>query len=380
MYNNCVAILNIGSSELALTVGERSVNGAFSFRAVQKVKYYSYFDGDFDDVKELEKKISKLFTDLISSSSISKISTVYVGVPSEFSKTVSKNYKITFGKPKKINKDDVRYLFENGYVEDDAEYKLANRSAVYFVLDNYKTHDPIGRVATSLSARIYYGLIINHFTEVLGGILSRAGVTNVKYIIQDYADAMYLFTETERDACKLLINVGYSSSSLSIICGNGLLYSSAFALGGGMITAYLSDGLGCEYEIADLVKSKLNLGLKEKDGACYIVEDNQLGEFSFSRNECNKIAKDVLDKISEMCDKAVSGCTLKVPSDIDIAFTGEGICDVKGSVEYMSTRLGVFPKTVSPKVPHYNKPNYTSRLALLDTALKLINDKLFFIE
>ena len=191
---------------------------------------------------------------------------------------------------------------------------------------------------------------------------------------------MYLFTETERDACKLLIDVGYSSSSLSIICGNGLLYTSAFALGGGMITAYLSEGLNCEFEVAELVKSKLNLGLKEKDGACYLVEDNQLGEFSFSRNECNKIAKDVLDKISEMCCKSLSGCTLKVPSDIDIAFTGEGICDVKGAVEYMSTRLGVFPKAVAPKVPHYNKPNYTSRLALLDTALKLVNDKLFFIE
>lgn len=380
MYKNCVATLNIGSSEITLTVGERSVNGAFSLRAVHKVNYYSYFEGEFEDVKELERKISKLFSDLINSSSISKISTVYVGVPGEFSKTLSKNFKITFGKPKKINLDDVRYLFENGFSEEDPEYKLANRSAVYFVLDNYKTHQPIGKVATSLSARIFYGLIINHFTEVLGGILSRIGVTDVKYILQDYADAMYLFTESERDACKLLINVGYSTTSLSIICGNGLLYSSAFALGGGMITAYLSDGLGCEFEVAELVKNKLNLGLKEKDGACYVVEGNQLGEFSFSRNECNKIAKGVLDNISEMCDKAVSGCTLKVPSDIDIAFTGEGICDVKGAVEYMSTRLGVFPKTVSPKVPHYNKPNYTNRLALLNTALDLVNDKLFFTE
>ena len=80
-----------------------------------------------------------------------------------------------------------------------------------------------------------------------------------------------------------------------------------------------------------------------------------------------------------MCDKAVSGCTLKVPSDIEIAFTGEGICDIKGAVEYMSTRLGVFPKTVAPKVPHYNKPNFTERFALLSTALDLVGDKLFFV-
>ena len=378
MIKNCVAILNIGSKDITLTVGEKSVNGAFYLRAVESVEYYSYFDGEFEDVKELERKIANLFSSVISNSAISKILTVYVGVPGEFSKTLSKNYKITFAKPKKINGQDVRYLFENGFVDDDPEYKLINQSAVYYVLDNYKTHAPIGKTASSLSARIFYGLAINHFVEIFNGILGRLGVCDIKYVNQSYADAVYLFPLRERDLCKILINVGYSTTTLSIICGNGLLYSSSFAYGGGMIVGYLADALGCEFQVAELIKNKLNLGLKDKVGANYLVSSNEYGEFSFSRNECNKITKNVLDSISEMCDKAVSGCTLKVPSDIEIAFTGEGICDVKGAVEYISTRLGIFPKTVAPKVPHYNKPNYTERFALLSTALNLVNDKLFF--
>ena len=378
MIKNCVATLNIGSKDITLTVGERSVNGAFSLRAVESVEYYSYFDGEFEDVKELERKISNLFSSVVSTSAISKILTVYVGVPGEFSKTLSKNYKITFAKPKKITVNDVKYLYENGYVDDDPEYKLINRSAVYFVLDNYKTHTPIGKTASSISARIFYGLAINHFIEIFDGILGRLGVNEIKYVNQNYADATYLFPLAERDLCKLLINVGYSTTSLSIICGNGLLYSSSFAYGGGMVVGYLADALGCEFSVAELIKNKLNLGLKDKDGASYVVSSNEYGDFAFSRNECNKVAKTVLDSISEMCDKAVSGCTLKVPSDIDIAFTGEGICDIKGAVEYISTRLGVFPKTVAPKVPHYNKPNYTERFALLSTALNLVSDKLFF--
>ncbi len=380
MFKNCVATLNISSSEISLTVGEKSVNGAFSFRAVEKVKYYPYFDGEFENVNELENVIIKLFEDITLTSAVSKISTIYVGVPGEFSKMVSKNFKITFAKPKKVTQSDVRYLFENGYSEEDPEYKLINRSAVYFVVDNYKTHEPIGKTASSLSARIFYGLAINHFIEVIGGILSRLEVSEVKYVLQPYADAMYLFTLSERDDCELLINVGYSTTTLSIICGNGLLYTSSFALGGGMITAYLSDGLGCDFSVAEAVKNKLNLGLKDKEGASYVVSDNEFGDYSFSRDECNKIAKEVLDSISENCDKAVSGCPLKIPSDIDIAFTGEGICDVKGAVEYISTRLGVFPKTVAPNLPHYNKPNHTERLALLSTALDLVKDKLFFTE
>lgn len=379
MIKDCVATLNIGSKDITLSVGERGVNGAFSFKAVEKVDYYSYFEGEFYDVKELEKHISSLFTAVIQNSEISKITTLFVGVPGEFSKVVSKNFRLTFANVKKVTQQDVKYLFETAFEDDDAEYKLVHRSAVYFVVDNYKTHQPIGKKASSLSARISYGLVINHFLEVIGNILSKIGVINVKYILQSFADTKYLFTLQERDACKLLIDVGYSTSTLSIVCGNGLLYSSSFALGSGMVSAYLSEGLGCDYEIAELLKDKLNLGLKERDGATYVVSDNGIGDFSYSRNACNQIAKNLLDNISESLDKAVSACPLKVPSDIDICFTGEGICYIKGAVEYVSTRLGVFPKVACPKIPHYNKPNFTSRLSLLDTALELINDKLFFV-
>ena len=271
-------------------------------------------------------------------------------------------------------------MFETAYQDDDTEYKLVHRSANYFIVDNYKTHEPIGKKANSLSARISYGLVINHFVEVVGSILKKLGVNDVKYVLEEYANTKYLFSIAERDACKLLINVGYSTSSLSIVLGNGLLFSSSFSVGGGMISAYLSDGLGCEYAVAELLKEKLNLGLRDRDGAIYLVNSSEFGEYTFSRNECNKIAKGVLDKISESCDKAVSSCLFKVPSDIEVTFTGEGICSVKGAVEYISTRLGVFPLVVAPKVPHYNKPNFTSRLALIDTALDIAKNKLFFVK
>ena len=378
MFNDCVATLNIGTADLTLSVAERSVNGAFSFRAVESVKYYSYDNGDFHDVGELELKIAKLFDDLKKNSDISKISTVFVGVPGEFSKVVSKNYKITFGKIKKISESDVAYLYDHAYQHDDSEYQLINRSASYFIVNNYKTHEPIGKKAISLSARIFYGFAINHFVDVIDGIMKKIEVSNVKYVLQDYADARYLFAIPERDACKLLINVGYATSSLSIVCGDGLLFSRAFPIGGGIISAYLADGLNCDFAVAEALKDKLNLGLKDVDGASYILSLGEVGDFAFSRNESNRLAKEVLDLISENCDKAVSSCTLKVPSDIDVAFTGEGICSVRGAVEYMAMRLGVFPNVVAPKVPHYNKPNFTSRLALIDTALDLAKNKLFF--
>ena len=380
MFKDCVATLNIGSTDLTLTVGERSVNGTFSFRAEQKINYFSYDTGAFVDVKELEVKITNLFKSLIESSDVAKISTIYVGVPGEFSKVISKNFKLTFGKPKKITRADVEYLFETAYSEEDVEFKLVNRTAVYFVLDNYKTHEPIGKTASSISARIYYGLANNYFLEIVGGILKRVGILNVNYILQDYANCKYLFTLAERENCRILVDVDYSTTSVSIVCGNGLLYSKSFALGGGVIPAYIANHVNCGFHVAEAITKKINLGLKDRNSALYVVEDGELGEHAFSRDACNKYAKLALDEICENLYQALSSCPLKVPSDIETAFSGNGICSIKGAVEYVCTKLGVFSKIVAPKVPCYNKPKDTPRLALLDTALDCVNDKLFFTK
>ena len=102
MLKNCVAVLNIGSTKLSLTVCERSVNGTFSLRANEEVECYTFFEGEFYDVKSFEDGLSSLYKKLIDNSAILELSTVYVGVPSEFTKTLTKKCRIRFGSIKKI--------------------------------------------------------------------------------------------------------------------------------------------------------------------------------------------------------------------------------------------------------------------------------------
>ncbi|MBR6737629.1 MAG: hypothetical protein IKL82_04610 [Clostridia bacterium] len=378
MLKDCVAIFYISSTKLTLSVCERSVNGSFSFRANEECEAYTFFDGEFYDVKAFEESVCALHKRLIVNSSVSEINTVYVGVPGEFTKTLTKKCRIRFGTVKKISKDDVLALYKNGLDEEDNEYTLSHRTASYFVVDNYKTHEPIGKKATSLSARIYYSLISNYFTSVVSGVFNKIGVKNVKYISQDYAEGTYLFPLQERDQTKLLINVSKTTTSLSIVYGNGLLFSSAFSVGSANVIAEYMEKYECDYEVAELLFNKLNLGLKDRGGALYLVSDRRYGDYTFPRNEVNEKAKEVLDLIAENCDNAISKCKLKIPSDIEIAFTGDGICHVKGATQYISMRLGVFPVVVSPSVPHYNKPSHTSWLSLIDTAISASKNKTFF--
>ncbi len=379
MLKDCVAILSIGSSNISLIVGERGVNGTFVFRANVSREYYPFSSGEFTDIKELEGVIFRLVSDVKKSSEITEISKIFVGIPGEFLKTVTKNYKITFNSVKKINEKVLKTLYDIAFEDVDCEYTLAHRSAVYYTVDNVKVSNPIGKKGSSLAGRLSFCLVSNNFKEVIVNVLKKCKVKEVKFISEDYAESQYLFKESERNACKILIDVGSVTTSFAISVGGGLLYSGAIPMGGGMITAYLFDKFECDYYIAEMLKRKLNLGLRSSLTANYSLTNIEGDELYFPRDEANDIARMVLDGIAEEFDKAFSKCPLKIPSDSDTYFTGGGICYNRGAVEYISTRIGVIPKTIKPSLPHYCKPEYSARLSLLDTALNTCNDKIFFI-
>lgn len=380
MLKDCVAVVDIQTSHIDVAVGEKSVNGTFTFRARETVAYYTYFDGAFYDIKVLEEKLASLFAKITENSEISSIETVYVGVPGEFMKTLTKNYRITFNKPRRITDAEIKTLFDLAYDgENDPEFTLINRTAVYFVADELKTHSVKGVKCSALAARVSFNLVSNNYKEVLENIFSRIGVKTVKFLSVDLAEALYLFSEDERDACRILIDVGEVSCSLSVTAGDGLLYSAAFALGGGLIAAYLSEELKCDFDVSDELKRKLNLGLRPNTLSKYSVKSSSGEEYLYDRDTCNRIAFSVLDKIAESCDKAISACPLRLPSDVETAFTGGGVCFMRGAVEYLSTRLGVFPKIIAPEVPRYDKPDNSSLLSLLSVALDTSKNKLFYL-
>ena len=106
MLKDCVAVLDIQSSHIDVVIGEKGVNNTFIFRARESVEYYTFFDGAFYDIKVLEEKISKLFLDIIEKNDISKITTCYVGVPGEFFKVTTTNFRIAFNKARRITENN----------------------------------------------------------------------------------------------------------------------------------------------------------------------------------------------------------------------------------------------------------------------------------
>jgi cell division ATPase FtsA len=377
MLNNCVAVLNIGSSNVSLIVGEESVNGTFTFRAKESEEYYAFYGGEFFDVSNLKTVIEDVYARLKGKNDIASITGIFVSLPSEFTKTLSKKYKITFNKTKKITSQDVESFYNLGYEAVDG-YTLVNRSEIYFNVNNVKTHTPTGFTSNSLAGRLSFVYASNYFKSTIDEILKGMGIKNVKYLSVDLAENLYLFKDEGKDVCRILVDVDCVTTGVSISSGNGLLYNSSASVGGGVLSGYISETYNCDYEVADVLKDKINLGLLDNPDAKYVITNRFDDEFAFSRNEINDIARNVLDDISEKIDKSLSACDLKIPNDVEVYFTGSGICGIRGAIEYVASRLNSYPNVAKPKIPHYDKPIYSALISLLYTTLLYKNDKIFF--
>ena len=53
-----------------------------------------------------------------------------------------------------------------------------------------------------------------------------------------------------------------------------------------------------------------------------------------------------------------------------VNITGEGVNAIRGTVEHISNRLVKNVEIISPAVPYYDKPQFSSLLSLLNTALE----------
>ena len=149
---------------------------------------------------------------------------------------------------------------------DTDEYQTIRHSCLYFVLsDKRKIIDPVGAVSDSLQGKFCFYQCKNTFIDALMEAFKKfEGIAEINLIPTVHAEAIYLIDPEKRDEYAVLFDLGYISSSYSVVCGNGLAYSESFSVGIGHIAAYLMSELDLPFDVAYDFLGKVNLNAKEK--------------------------------------------------------------------------------------------------------------------
>ncbi|HIY78376.1 MAG TPA: hypothetical protein H9728_04965 [Candidatus Borkfalkia excrementavium] len=379
MNRKSVAVLDVESSDVTALIGERGVNNTFVFKGRQTENYDGFADAEFFSPEGLRRAVFNAL-EHVESSCGDKISEIYVGVPGEFIKVVTKRNLISFQRKRKVNSYDIRALYENGFTAPEDGYSLIRRSAIFYSLsDKRRTIDPVGMISDSLEGYLSYFLASDRFTEILTNILTEYGIRKINFLPTSLAESLYLIPSEVRDEYALLLDIGYMSMTFSVVCGNGIAYQSACSVGGGHIPACMIQDIDIPFHVAEAILKKVNLS--SIDGADSRIEYLDKTEtYTVSLSEVKEKVKEGLDLICEVINKCLELCGDRSIDYKPILLTGGGITHIRGAREHISNRLNKVVEILTPNLPYYNKAAQSSLLSLLDMALSDRREKSFIYK
>lgn len=373
MRNESVAILDIRSNEVSFSLGARGVNGTFSFSNTCAMEYDGYFPSGLLDEASFRKAVVSVITS-VKQRYDGTVECIYVSVPSAFTTVKTMGHTISFSSKRKISEEDVDALFESGFNALLATERCVRRSAMYYTLgDNRKyfsAEDLYGVSTNVLKGALCYYFINEKFYKIVSEVLNEVGFASVKYIPSTLAQAEYLLTKKRREGYAFLLDFGFLTSSISVLYGDGIVHEKTFDCGIATVLVDLIKAFDIDYPTAEeiLLSANISGGAVPADMRWTLESEDK----SFSVAEINDVIKCSLDSLCEKIDeffaqryKDKSATPLAANP---ICITGEGIVYLKGGAEHISRRLNRMTEIVSPDLPYYDKPTFSSRIGLLNMA------------
>jgi cell division ATPase FtsA len=190
------------------------------------------------------------------------------------------------------------------------------------------------------------------------------------FICANLAEGLYLFDAKTRDKYSILVDVGYITTNVAIFRGNGLLSLNSFSLGGGFITADLSECLKISFNDAERIKHKIVLGWKAGARDVYEVEGSDGYIQTYSASAANEIATDRIEMICDYIQKCFDSCVYALPEFLPVNITGGGFNFIKGIKPIIANKLKRKINLISPSYPNINGPDYSSEVGLLHLVLE----------
>ncbi|MBE7080728.1 MAG: hypothetical protein E7371_05780 [Clostridiales bacterium] len=374
MKNESVAILDIRSNEVSFLLGAKGVNNTFVYKGRHSEKYEGYcLDGFFDE-ESFRRAVARAIG-TVQQTYQGQITSIHVGVPSAFVSAVTKGHTMSFYSKRKLTAQDIDALYESGLNDSPMQGRCIRQSAMYFTLgDNRKyftAEELYGMPTTMLKGALCYYFVSEYFYLFITELLENMGFTDVKFIPSTLAQSIYLLPEKKREGYAFLLDIGFVTSSISVVYGNGIVHEENFNCGIASVLVGLIKTFEIDFPVAEeiLAISNISGGNVPKD----LTYTSELSGQSFSVQMINEVIKQGLDELCERIDVFLrryyhdqsSGAMSVNP----ISVTGEGVSGIKGATEHIAKRVSWLTETVYPDLPYYDKPTCSSRIALLNMAI-----------
>ena len=373
MQKKYAAIMDIGSSKITVLIGQIGCNNSFIIKGFGESQYAGFSEGEFLEPENLKYAISLAISNAQEQSKM-KIEALYVGVPAEFCFCDCMEVESNFKKKVRITDDDISYLYSKALNKDLMKTKtLLSCKTLWFKLDDGRKIFEVGKQKSNkIRAKVSLMYVENNFISIMNDVLEQVGVVSVEYISSSLAQANFLLDDVEKQRGAIIIDIGYITSSVSGILGDGLAGLNSFSLGGAHISGDFCEAFSISFSEAEKLKNEIVLSVNSKKVGNYEVNvENQILLVPvFSANE---IVKEKIDLFASLIKRCLQKFSEQNLENVQVYLTGGGLSYINGSREYLEKCLGRDIKILSPSIPAFAKPHFSSCISVLNEALKKQN-------
>ncbi len=365
MKNDIITALDFRSGKITCFSCMPSPEG-FIITGGGESAYGGYYEGEFLEEEQLAQAVASAITRCERGKEA--IKKVYVGVPGEFTSVVTGEASLLFSAKKRITREDTMELLRKANLYSGVKgYNLISRSSIYYIInDETRTIDPVGHTASKLTVMASYIFLSDYFKECVDKALKAKGVEAEEYVSSCLTQALYLVDAQQRDNFAILMDVGYMSSSVVLIGGDGLLFLKSFSMGSGHIEGDLCEVLGCPFEMARQLFKSVNLNLEFGDKDNYTLKEG----VEFNAVKTNEVVKARIEEIARYTIQCFEDCEYDIPPQTPIFLGGEGLINTKGAAEELTKCFGKQVKVIKTPATLTDKKEYASAYSLLDLACK----------
>ena len=372
MKNERVAILDIRSFEITFLIGTKGFNSSYVICGEATEEYEGYSAQGFLDENAFEQALKSAVFSVLKTYR-GRLDKIYVGTPSPFVclRTIGQN--LPFSKRRRISPMDVERLFDYGQNEVAETGRCIRRSAMYFAIGNnnkyYAGEEFYGTHSAALRGGLCYYFADEDFCRLVEKALDEFNFSEVVFLPTALAQAEYLLSKRQRAGYAVLVDVGYLTSTLSIVYGDGIVHEKSFTSGVAEIIYYLSNRFGLDVDEAENVLSCANIAVGDDRLDAPWVSEKGISIPVAMINDVIEYGVDQLcDHINRFLDERYKNKD-EILTNNTIWLTGEGVDKIKGIADHMSRRLEKNIKILSPDLAYNDRPSQSSRLALLAMAI-----------
>lgn len=376
MAKKQLAVMDIGSSKIRVIVLCPNSKKKFEITGVGESIYAGYASGEFLEPQSLKKALEQAIFNAQSSASF-LIKQLYVGIPADFLTIKTKQLSSTFALKRKVRIQDTFDLMDKGNdLKFSNQHTLVGINPISYKLDNNRfVIDPQNIKTQNLSAHLSYEYASNECIRKLNSCFEEIGLLSVDYVSSPLAQFLYLLDEHARKDHALIVDCGYTATSVLIGKNKGLESLHSFAVGGGHISSDLAKIIHIDFEQAEKLKRKAILVSDQAQGGYEVVVKGQ--PYEVPASIVSDIIKDRINMIAIGIKKAIELSGVDYANYLPVFLTGGGISLIKGAREFLSKQLGRPVEILSPKVPQFNKPQSSSLISLAHFATEKEHISLF---